>query len=272
MADRVVAVPAPSELEAIAVELATLAGQLALDRRAAGFSVGTKSSETDVVTDVDRAVERFIVDELARRRPSDIVLGEEGGETSSRGSAVRWIVDPIDGTVNFMLGLPVWSVSIAAETAEGTVAGCVHNPGAGATFHAARGSGAYLGTRRLSGPRSVAVSEAVVATGFGYDAGRRARQGEVAGRLLGHVGNLRRLGSAALDLCALAAGWVDMYYEGPLNEWDLAAGVLIAEEAGVALSGLRGRPPGPRLVAGAHADHAAEFFGLLEQLGADETG
>ena len=263
-----------SELELLdlAVELAMAGGELAVERRRAGFEVATKSSSTDVVTDVDRAVEDFLRTEIARRRPTDSVLGEERGDRRDAESPVRWLIDPIDGTVNFMLGLPVYSVSVAAEVGGRVVAGCVTNPVSGQVFGAALGHGSFLrdgrGDRRLTGPRQVALSEAVVATGFGYDRQLRARQGRVVGELLGRVGNIRRLGSAALDLCALGAGWVDAYYEGPLNEWDLAAGVLIAAEAGVALSGLAGRPPGPAMVAGSHPQLAGEFFALLEELGA----
>lgn len=261
-----------AELRDLAVQLADRAGKLMLSRRAAGFSVSTKSSATDVVTDADHAVERLLRDELARWRPGDSVLGEEGGERSRAGAEVRWVLDPIDGTVNFMLGLPQFAVSIAAQVAGRTVAGCVLNPSSGDLFSAALGEGAYLGSRRLTGPRSVPLDQAVVATGFSYDAGRRARQGRAAGELLGHVGNLRRLGSAALDLCYLAAGWVDLYYEGPLGEWDFAAGLLIAEEAGVQTSGLADRPAGPQLVAGGHPDVAPKFFELLTDLGVAEIG
>jgi len=266
------AVPDPAELAAIAVELAGRAGPMIVRPRAAGLSVSTKSSITDVVTDVDRAVEEFLRTELARLRPADAVLGEEGGTSGRAGSDVRWVLDPIDGTVNFMLGLPQFSVSIAAQVVGRTVAGCVLNPSSGDVFHAAAGYGAFLGDRRLRGPRSVPLDQAVLATGFSYDPGRRARQGTAAGTLLGHVGNLRRLGSAALDLCSLAAGWVDLYYEGPLGEWDFAAGLLIAEEAGVATSGLRGRPAGTHLVAGAHPARAQEFFDLLTEVGVAEIG
>jgi myo-inositol-1(or 4)-monophosphatase len=162
-------------------------------------------------------------------------------------------------------------VSIAAEVDGEVVAGCVHNPVSGHLFHAARGHGAFLGSQRLAGPRYVPLAEAVVATGFGYDPERRARQGLIAGALLARVGNLRRLGSAALDLCALAVGWVDAYYEGPLGEWDYAAGALIAAEAGVELSGLAGRAAGPWLVAGAHPRLAGGFFAALTELGAAEV-
>jgi myo-inositol-1(or 4)-monophosphatase len=257
----------PAELADIARQLAGQAGELMLRGRAAGLSVSTKSSVTDVVTDVDRAVEQMLRAELARLRPADSVLGEEGGEHQQPGSAVRWVLDPIDGTVNFMLGLPQFAVSIAAQLHGRTVAGCVLNPSSGDEFSAILGRGAFLGNRRLTGPRSVPLDQAVVATGFGYDPGRRARQGALVGQLLAHVGNLRRLGSAALDLCSLAAGWVDLYFEGPLGEWDFAAGLLIATEAGVATSGLNGRPAGTSMVAGAHPERAGQFFDLLTELG-----
>jgi myo-inositol-1(or 4)-monophosphatase len=273
--------PDPVQLAEIAVELAGRAGALALRHQAAGLSVSSKSSITDVVTDADQAVEEFLRTALAQLRPADSVLGEEGGEGGGTdesaaaglaGSPVRWVLDPIDGTVNFVLGLPYFAVSIAAQVHGETVAGCVLNPSSGALFRAAAGHGAFLGDRRLTGPRSVPLDQAVLATGFSYDPARRARQGHAAGVLLGRVGNLRRMGSAALDLCALAAGWVDLYYEGPLYEWDFAAGLLIATEAGVATSGLRGRPAGTELVAGAHPEHAEEFFGLLTEVGVADIG
>jgi myo-inositol-1(or 4)-monophosphatase len=265
----------PVGLADLAVELAVRAGELMVRHRAAGLSVSTKSSATDVVTDADHAVEQFLRTALAQLRPDDEILGEEAGASrpaGSAGSPVRWVLDPIDGTVNYLLGLPQFAVSIAAQVRGQTVAGCVLNPSSGDLFRAAAGSGAFLGDRRLTGPRSVPLEQAVVATGFSYDPGRRARQGSAAGRLLGRVGNLRRLGSAALDLCALAAGWVDMYYEGPLGEWDFAAGLLIATEAGVATSGLRGRPAGAQLVAGAHPEHAQEFFDVLTEIGVADIG
>jgi myo-inositol-1(or 4)-monophosphatase len=262
----------PLQLVELARSLAERAGVLMMQHRRAGLAVTTKSSATDVVTDADQAVERYLVDELSRVRPGDAVLGEESGaQAATAASRVRWVIDPIDGTVNFLLGLPHFAVSIAAEIDGEIVAGCVHNPVSGLLFHAARGHGAFLGDERLTGPRVVPLAQAVVATGFAYDDARRARQGRVAGELLGHVGNLRRLGSAALDLCALAAGWVDAYYEGPLGEWDFAGGLLIATEAGVELSGLAGRSPGPWMVAGAHPQVATKFFALLETLGVLEA-
>ncbi|MEO7260597.1 MAG: inositol monophosphatase family protein [Jatrophihabitantaceae bacterium] len=264
--------PDPVRLADIAVELAGRAGALMLRHQAAGLSVSTKSSVTDVVTDADHAVEEFLRTALAQLRPADSILGEEGGAAELAGSPVRWVLDPIDGTVNYMLGLPQFAVSIAAQVQGRTVAGCVLNPSSGNVFRAAAGHGAFLGDRRLTGPRSVPLEQAVVATGFSYDPARRARQGKAVGELLARVGNLRRLGSAALDLCALAAGWVDLYYEGPLGEWDFAAGLLIAAEAGVATSGLRGRPAGVEMVAGAHPERAEEFFELLTAIGVADIG
>jgi myo-inositol-1(or 4)-monophosphatase len=258
----------PAELTELAVRLARQAGELALQRRALGLSVGTKSSATDVVTDADKAVEELLRAELAAHRPTDAVLGEEGGPAGPAGSRVRWRIDPIAGTVNFLLGLPQFAVSLAAQLDGETVAGCVLNPASGELFSATLGQGAYLDGRRLTGPRAVPLAEAVLATGFGYDQQLRARQAQLVARVLGRVGNLRRLGSAALDLCFLAAGRLDLYYEGPLGEWDYAAGLLIAQEAGAATSGLHGRPAGNQLVAAAHPAVAGEFFAMLEELGA----
>ncbi len=260
--------PDPVALTELAIELARKAAALILQWRAQGFTVSTKSSPTDVVTEADRAVEELLRAELARHRPHDAILGEEGGDGGPVEARVRWLLDPIDGTVNFMLGLPQFAVSIAAQVDGQTVAGCVLNPVSGDLFHATLGRGAYLGERRLTGPRSVSLAEAVLATGFGYDQQLRASQARVVAELLGQVGNLRRLGSAALDLCALAAGWVDLYFEGPLGEWDYAAGLLIAQEAGVRAAGPPGQPPGTQLVAAAHPERAEEFFALLYRLGA----
>jgi myo-inositol-1(or 4)-monophosphatase len=258
-----------ADLVRFADEVAREAGALAIGLRRSELSVATKSSATDIVTNADRSVEQFIRSALAQARPQDAILGEEAGASNPAGAAVRWLVDPIDGTVNYLLGLPHYAVSMAAEVDGEVVAGVVFNPATGGLFEATAGGGAFLDGTRLAGPRQVPLAEAVVATGFAYDAELRAHQGEVVGRLLSAVGNIRRLGSAALDLCALAAGWVDAYYEGPLGEWDFAAGLLIAREAGVSTSGLHGRRAGPWLVAGTHPQLAEEFFDLLTVLDAD---
>ncbi len=255
----------------LAVELALGAGSLIRSRRGAGFAVHAKSTPTDMVTEVDRAVEAWLVAEVNRQRPGDGVLGEEGGDHTGR-SGVRWIIDPIDGTVNFVLGLPAYCVSVAAEADGVVVAAAVHNPVSRELFRAVRGAGSFLGDEQLPGPRDVPVERAVVGTGFGYDPVRRVRQGDVAARLLGSVADIRRMGAAALDLCSVAAGRLDAYYEAGLNVWDRAGGLLVATEAGCAATGLRGSPPGDRMTAVAHPARAARFFALLEQLDADDVG
>jgi myo-inositol-1(or 4)-monophosphatase len=221
-----------------------------------------------VVTEVDRASEKWLVDELARLRPDDAVLGEEGADRAG-GSGVRWVVDPIDGTVNFLYGLRPYAVSVAAERDGVVVAGCVHDPTSGETFTAVLGGGAALDGAPIGGSwLAPGLDTALVATGFAYDAGLRAEQGMVLAALLPRVGNVRRLGSAALDLCYVAAGRLDGYFEHGLKPWDRAAGLLVATEAGAVVGGLRGRPPGALTVAASPAV-AAELTTLLEELGAD---
>jgi myo-inositol-1(or 4)-monophosphatase len=260
-----------TELLALAERLARGAGALTVQLRGdgAGLDVGAKSSPTDLVTEVDRASERWLADELARLRPDDALLGEEGANRAG-GSGVRWVVDPIDGTVNFLYGLRPYAVSVAAEVDGRVVAGVVHDPTSGETFTAALGAGAYLDGVRIGGRwLATGLDTAVVATGFGYDAGLRAGQGEILAAVLPRVGNVRRLGSAALDLCYVAAGRLDGYYEHGLKDWDRAAGLLVATEAGAVVGGLRRRPPGVVTVAASPAV-AADLTTLLEELGADE--
>src|SRR5580765_2834502 len=223
--------PEPPELESLAVVLATGAGAVAIDGRARGFDVASKSTSTDLVTAVDRATEAWLRDRLTRERPDDAVLGEEAGERGGS-SGVRWVLDPIDGTVNFVLGLPQWAVSVAAEVRGQVVAGAVCNPTTGETFRAHLGGGAWLGDTRLRGPRDVPLERAVVGTGFGYAVERRRRQARVVAEVLPRVADVRRLGAASLDLCFVAAGRLDAYFEVGLNPWDHAAGGLVAREAG----------------------------------------
>jgi myo-inositol-1(or 4)-monophosphatase len=256
------------ELGALAVELAEGAAEVVRAGRTRPLTVAAKSTATDLVTEVDRATEAWLVGQLGTRRPHDAILGEEGGGRPGT-SGVRWLLDPIDGTVNFVLGLPQFAVSVAAELDGEVVAGAVANPLTGETFRAARGRGAWLGDERLTGPRDVPLARAVVATGFGYDAAVRRRQIEVVAPLLPHIADIRRMGAASLDLCALAAGRVDAYFEAGLNPWDHAAGGLVAAEAGCHLSGLRGRAPDGRLYAAAGAALADEFFARQEALNAD---
>ena len=180
--------PEPESLLEIAVELATGAGELIRTRRGP-LDIDTKSTPTDMVTAVDREVEAWLSARIAARRPDDAIFGEEG-EPASGSSGVRWLIDPIDGTVNFVLGLPAYAVSVAAELGGRIVAGCVHNPETGELFRATVGGGAYLGGCRLTGPRDVPLSRAVIGTGFSYDAERRGRQGALVAAMLPRIGDI----------------------------------------------------------------------------------
>ena len=193
--------------------------------------LGSKSSATDLVSDADRDAESLIRDSLARERPDDALLAEEG--TSEPGeSGRRWVFDPLDGTVSYLYGYPHWSVSVALEDREGSLAGVVYDPSRDELFAAQRSGGATLGGRAISVRDAPPLAEALVATGFGYDSEWRAEQAEVARRVLPAVRDIRRAGSAALDLAWLAAGRLDGYYERGLNAWDWAAGSLLVREAG----------------------------------------
>lgn len=238
------------ELLDLALAVAADAADTALAMREQAITqVDTKSSRTDAVTAADRAVERQIVAAIRRARPADSVLGEEFGDSGDAApGTVRWIIDPIDGTVNYLYGLPYWAVSVAAEVDGAVVAGVVHNPATGSVYCALAGHGAWRGGRRLTCSTVSDLSVALVATGFGYAAQRRAHQGRVLAELLPKVRDIRRLGSAALDLCAAAEGAVDAFYEKGLAPWDQAAGSLIAQEAGLLVTGLSGRPAGPDMV------------------------
>lgn len=259
-----------AELDALAdlaVELAQGAAEVVRAGRAGAFAVDAKSTATDLVTAVDRRAEQWLVDGITRRRPDDAILAEEGSGREGT-SGVRWVLDPIDGTVNFVLGLPQYAVSVAVERDGVVVAGAVSNPATGETFHARLGGGAFLGSERLTGPRAVPLSHAVVATGFAYDAGVRARQIAVVAPLLPVVADIRRLGSAALDLCFVAAGRLDGYFEAGLNCWDYAAGALVASEAGCVVTVLGQPASSTRFVTASGAGLAAELHAALEALDA----
>ena len=268
--------PAPDELLALAVAVAREAGAVVgRGRAAAGEQVDVKSSPVDVVTAVDRASEELIVSRLLAARPGDGILGEEGALREGS-SGVRWVVDPIDGTVNFLYGLPAYAISIAAEVDGVAVAGAVLNAADGELFTATLGGGAFVSAPsspepvRLTGSRPASLGETLVATGFGYRAELRARQGAVVAQLLPLVRDIRRLGSSALDLCSAAAGRVDAYYELGLSPWDHAAGALVAAEAGLVLSGLPGRPfadPLSIAVAPSVAQPFVELLGRLHRSG-----
>lgn len=231
-----------AELASVALEAAQ-AGAAILRRgwMADPGEVDTKTSSTDLVSDFDRASEAAVSGILLSRRPDDAVLGEEG--TSRDGtSGVRWVVDPLDGTTNFVFGVPQYSVSIAAETDGAPAVGVVVDPCRDETWAAARGGGARLNgvPCRVAAGRST-IETSLVATGFGYRPERRAWQARVAAAVLPKVRDIRRFGSAALDLCWTAGGRYDGYYEWGLNPWDLSAGALICREAGGRVEILPGR-------------------------------
>jgi myo-inositol-1(or 4)-monophosphatase len=262
----------PDALLALAVATAREAAELiSRGRSSAAEDVDTKTSLTDVVTAVDKASEQLIIGRLLAARPDDGLLGEEG--TSRQGtSGVRWVVDPIDGTVNFLYGLPVYAVSIAAEIDGEARAGVVLNVPTGEAFTATAGGGAHVhtpgrgGPVRLTGSRPASLDQTLVSTGFSYRAEQRREQGAVVARLLPQVRDIRRIGSSALDLCDVAAGRVNAYYELNLNPWDHAAGALIAAEAGCVVTGLPGRPFADPMAIAAAPSIAEAFVGLLAEL------
>ena len=235
----------------LALQAAREAGERLL-RRYGGPArgVGHKTSATDMVSDADRDAEQAIAALLARERPEDGLLSEEGAE-SEVASGRRWVVDPLDGTTNFLYGYPAWAVSVALEDAEGTLVGVVHDPVRDETFSAERGGGARLGDEPIGVTGLETLDTALVATGFGYDAERRAWQAEMLTRVLPRVRDIRRGGAAALDLCWVACGRLDAYYEFGLQPWDWAAGALIVREAGGATRRMDSDPAG--LVAGSPA-------------------
>ncbi|WP_326547032.1 inositol monophosphatase family protein [Mycolicibacterium sp. ND9-15] len=239
----------PVLLRSVAEQLATEAADFVRRRRAEVFGdlgsspdtlpVRTKSSPTDPVTIVDTETERLIRDRLAVLRPGEYVLGEEEGGTAARGDGLTWVLDPIDGTVNFLYGLEAYAVSVAVQRDGVSVAGAVANVAAGAVYSAAVGHGAYLRraevTTQLHTSAADDLSMSLLGTGFSYDREQRARQAAVLARVLPAVRDVRRIGSCALDLCMVAAGQLDAYYENDVHLWDWAAGALIAAEAGAAL-------------------------------------
>ncbi|WP_188187187.1 inositol monophosphatase family protein [Nonomuraea sp. SYSU D8015] len=255
-----------SDFLRLAEDIAREAGDMLLAKRPTmSEEIETKSSPTDVVTALDTASESLIRERILAARPGDRILGEEGGEEPGE-SDVRWIVDPIDGTVNFLYGLPEWAVSIAVEVGGRVVAGVVNVPARGEVYTAALGEGAWLGGERLHCNTGVPLAQALVATGFGYAVERRAVQGQVVAAVLPRVRDIRRGGSCAIDLCSLAAGRVDAYYERGINPWDYAAAGLVATESGARLGGLRGRPVSPEFALCAGPGLFEELHDLLVTL------
>ena len=310
-------VPAYRELLVIAVGAALKAGQLLASKEGRVEVAATKSSPTDVVTEMDGRAEELIRARILVARPDDAILGEEGGQVDGAADApARWVVDPLDGTVNYLYGLHDWAVSIAAEVelVEGgdarggepvrraaggdvgrkIVAGAVYVPMRGELFTAVRGEGAWLesayGPGASGGPGETAIpdstferiplrcrpgvplGQALVATGFGYRAERRTVQGAVAAALLPRIRDIRRGGVASIDLCAVAAGRLDGYYERDLNYWDYAAGALIAAEAGAVVGDAKGGPPSPSMVVAAGPGLFGPLRDALSELDAGRDG
>ncbi|HEX6653713.1 MAG TPA: inositol monophosphatase family protein [Thermoleophilaceae bacterium] len=240
---------------ALAERAARAAGEVLMSyfgRAAEGLDV--KSSPTDPVSDADREAEAAIQSIIAAERPDDGVIGEEGARTSAANGRT-WIIDPLDGTVNFLYGMRAWAVSVALEDRNGIAVGVVFNPVDEECFSATRGGGAVLNGRRIHVSGCPSLDRAMVATGFSYEADQRARQGELLTRLLPRVRDIRRAGAAALDLAYVACGRVDAFYERGLKRWDEAAGRLLVEQAGGVVTDLEGEPAGvvaaatPRLAA-----------------------
>lgn len=264
------------ELGALATRAARAAGALVRDGRPRRVDVAaTKSSTVDVVTAMDLASEALLRRTILERRPDDGILGEEEGLLPGT-SGVTWVIDPIDGTVNYLYGLPAYAVSVAAVVGVPTpqewtvLAACVHQVADGRTWTATLGGGAFEDGRRLRVNEPVPLSTSLLGTGFGYVVERRRAQGRVVAELLPRVRDIRRMGSAAIDLCHVAAGNLDLYYERGLQPWDLAAASLVASEAGARVLGLRGRAPSEEMTVAGTEPTVHELVALLEELRADE--
>lgn len=221
-------------LKDLAVEIAKSAGAL-LMQRPEQLDISTKSSDIDIVTQMDRASERFIVDAILKARPDDGIIGEEGADRASK-SGYTWVIDPIDGTVNYLYNMAGWSVSIAVKDQNGTVVGVVYSPTIDSLYTATRGGGAFLNGSKISCNDPIELNRALIATGFAYRSELRKEQVVQFNDLILKIRDYRRNGSAAIDICHVASGQVDGYYEMGLLEWDRAAAELIASEAGAKIS------------------------------------
>jgi myo-inositol-1(or 4)-monophosphatase len=264
-----------TQLKEIAIRLAEEAGEMIALRREGHVEVShTKSSAVDVVTAVDREAEDLIFGRLAEIAPRDGFLGEEGKAKESQ-SGITWVVDPIDGTVNFLYNSPHYAVSIAAVSGvpvpgEWQVeAGAIYNPATKELFHAARGQGAFLGERKLRIGPPPELALALLATGFAYSPSVRLEQARVLATLLGEVRDIRRQGTASLDLAGVAAGRVDVYFERTLSPWDHAAGEVLVTEAGGVIEGITGQPPGREGLYAGHPDIVRALKARIIDLGGE---
>lgn len=268
-----------AELEEVAAEVAVTCGDLITTERPAQLDVtATKSSATDIVTDMDQRSEALARALLAQRRPDDGVLGEEGIDVVGT-TGITWVVDPIDGTVNYLYNLPHHAVSVAAVIGDAhsdgaweSIAAAVYVPQLDALYLARREGGSRLiqagKEQRLHYVPADSLATALVATGFGYAAEARARQGQLVAGLLPQIRDIRRLGAASVDLCQVASGLVDLYYESGLNSWDLAAGWLIAAEAGAEVRGFDSVVPSRTMVMAGDPALLDQLTSILRDLGA----
>jgi myo-inositol-1(or 4)-monophosphatase len=222
-----------NELLDVAVEAARAAAAELLTRWRRPLEVDTKSTPTDPVTEADLNAERAIREVLGRRRPADAILGEEGGQTGE--GELRWVVDPLDGTVNYLYGWPMFAVSIAVEDADGGIAAAVLDPVRDELFLATRSGPPMRNGETLVATGCDSLNRALVGTGFGYEPAVRELQARVAARVIPLARDIRRAGVAALDMCACASGSLDAYYERGVKAWDIAAGTLICQRAGLAV-------------------------------------
>ncbi len=262
-----------NDLLDIARTIALKAGELAARRRSEGVTVAaSKSSSVDIVTEADRETEALIRGMLADARPHDGFYGEESTATAGT-SGLTWLVDPIDGTVNFLYGLPHYAVSIAVVEGDPDpltwtgIAGCVVNPAIGEVYTGLAGEGAWLDDEPIRVAEAVDLSQALVGTGFAYDSQMRGRQGAIVAQLLPQVRDIRRMGTASLDLCFVASGRFNAYFERTLSPWDHAAGAIIAREAGATVKGLGDAAPSRDFILAAHPEFAARLEPLLVSLG-----
>ncbi|CAN2190529.1 SuhB Archaeal fructose-1,6-bisphosphatase and related enzymes of inositol monophosphatase family [Candidatus Nanopelagicaceae bacterium] len=228
------------DLLELAKKVGAEAAALLMDRPPA-FEIEEKSTAIDIATQMDKKAETFIVQSLLAARPDDGIIGEEGAEVASK-SGITWVIDPLDGTVNYFYGLPGWNVSIAAKDKDGSVVGVVTAPTINSTWWASRGGGAFFNGSKIKTNEPVAFDRAFIGTGFQYDVAHRGRQIENVGRMLPVIRDIRRNGAAAVDICSVAMGALDAYFEDGLKEWDWAAASLVATEAG-ANFGLYGQAP-----------------------------
>jgi len=271
----VASVRAVNELVDVATSVATEAADFIRTKRLDHVSVAnTKSSSSDVVTEVDKAAEKLVFELLKKHRPQDGFLGEEGHVGDSQ-SGVTWVVDPIDGTTNFVYNIPHYAVSIAAVEGPPTpeewtlLAGCVVNPSTGDVYSAGTGMGAFRGDTPLHVPPPVDLQEALVLTGFAYGAHFRKHQAQLFVDLLPRVRDIRRMGTASLDLVMVASGQGDVYFERTTSPWDFAGGAVIVQEAGGVVTGFHGHAPGREAVFAGHPEMVSRLHDLVVEFEGD---